>query len=94
MFKQYRVPVGNDVFCAVQNVLGGSFAYCKSRNPLTIIMHACSSNMSKGAVIINQSQVSGLPRSLPNADQCRSKSWHLSKMSLNADHCRSMPINS
>ncbi len=29
-----------------------------------------------------------------NVDQCRSKSWHWSEMSLNADHCRSMPINS
>ncbi len=30
--------------------------------------------------------VSGLPRSMPNADQCRSKSWHWSQ-------CRSIPIN-
>ena len=29
-----------------------------------------------------------------NTDQCRSKSWHWSKMPLNADHCWSMPINS
>ncbi len=33
-------------------------------------------------------QSSGLPRSMPNADQCRSQSWHWSEMSLNADHCR------
>ncbi len=33
-----------------------------------------------------------LPRSMPNADQCRSKSWHWSELPLNADHCRSIPI--
>ena len=32
----------------------------------------------------------GLPRSMPNADQCRSKS----EMPLNANHCWSMSINS
>ncbi len=29
-----------------------------------------------------------------NPDQCRSKSWHWSEMVLNADHCRSILINS
>ncbi len=38
----------------------------------------------------------GLPRSMPNADQCRSmpiKILALIPMSINSDQCRSMPIN-
>ena len=37
---------------------------------------------------------SRLLRSMPNADQYQSKSWHLSEMPLNASQCRSIPINS
>ncbi len=28
----------------------------------------------------------GFPQSMPNTDQCRSKSWHWSEIPLNADH--------
>ena len=41
--------------------------------------------------------ISGLPRSMPNADPCRwmsIKILALIPMSINADQCRSMPINS
>ncbi len=42
-------------------------------------------------------QYSGLPRSMPNVDQCRSmpiKILALIPMLINSDQCRSMPINS
>ena len=37
--------------------------------------------------------LTSLPRSMPNADKCPSKSWHWSKIPLSADWCRSIPLN-
>ncbi len=54
----------------------------------------CRDSGDKLVYIFLKCLFTGLPRSMPNADQCRSKSWHWSEMPLNANHCRSMPINS
>ncbi len=40
----------------------------------------------------SKSSFAGLPRSLPNADQCWLESWYWSKIPPHADPCLSMPI--
>ncbi len=45
-----------------------------------------SQNMQKEKISSFGLQITGLPRSMPNADQCPSKFWHWSQ-------CRSIPIN-
>ena len=50
----------------------------------------------RGSLKIEAHISTGLPRSLPNADQCRSipiKILALIPMPINSDHCRSIPLN-
>ncbi len=51
---------------------------------ITIIQCTCSCFRILGKSLLGSPR-SGLPRSMPNADQCRLKFWHGSQMSINSN---------